>query len=281
MLIVCLLLSEWFFHVDSSNDVSSSFLLPSKTLRRTLVTFCLNSFSNSSLILRSEAPLPPEELPRFLLLVVDAMLLVRACSPVVTTPPQVLTLLVHELSPHQNLIFAGCLDVETNCLVKRDCGFLGSHGCSRLSFTESVEEVLACREQAVARGERTSQDQREQAARGRWRDAVGFGWLVTQTRRVVARHRDHLLTLTRKFCRQRRCSFHLRGHSAPSPCPSPPSGRCVPRPFVLETVPGLKHRRSRPAHAGVEKDDVASLDVTKTDHLVDKPFVDLLLQPDS
>ena len=43
------------------------------------------------------------------------------------------------------------------------------------------------------------------------RDGVRFGWLVTQSQRVVAHHRDLVIRLSR---RQRHCASQLLGHNA-------------------------------------------------------------------
>ena len=91
---------------------SFSLMLLLNTLWNTFTALYLNSRSKSlSSSVRSFSGFFRG--PTLLFLSLDALLLLRACSPVVSAPPMFLKLLVRELSWHRFLVLAGCFDLET------------------------------------------------------------------------------------------------------------------------------------------------------------------------
>ena len=75
-----------------------------------------------------ESRLSFEEPPRFLFHLLETFFIFGARFPVVSTSPQLLTLLTRELLPHRSFIVPCCLDEEVECLVSQGCCFLGSRG---------------------------------------------------------------------------------------------------------------------------------------------------------
>ena len=126
----------------------------------------------------------------------------------------------------------------------------------------------------LAPSERTVRGKRERATRG-------SRWFVTQAPRMLAHYRHLVLRLSRRCCRQRRCSSHVLGHSPRLLLVPPlPTSVASQSPSCSNPPSGLEHRRSRREgfgalhDAGVDEDDLAGLDFAKAEARVDKPLLD-------
>ena len=97
----------------------------------------LELFLKVIFLLGFEAGQPSEELPRILLLDLEALLLVHACSPEFSTPQQLLWPLAHELMSRRSLAFASCFDEKAQCLFQHSGGLLGSRGRPRSHCSEA------------------------------------------------------------------------------------------------------------------------------------------------
>ena len=155
----------------------------------------------------------------------------------------------------------GCSSVSLRTKKSRS----GGRSTAASDFEKKVGKDATCTIQDLPCVCRMMRAERERAARGQWRDGVRFGWLVTQSQRVVAHHRDLVIRLSR---RQRHCSSQLLGHNArlllvtlflpgfPSPRPPPSPPLCGPERLLEDELqrgivdPVVRHRhhseRGRP-----------------------------------
>ena len=123
------------------------------------VTFCWYSRSNSSL--RFQSRLPLEQLPRFFLLVLEPLFLLRARSPAVSLSPKVLKLHVLELGSHRGFVLVSCFDEEAQRLVGQGGYFLSSRGWPWLSSAEPSGVAV----EALTYWKRTVVDKRDEVRR--------------------------------------------------------------------------------------------------------------------